>query len=141
MLVKDRDENYGTADGPVDAEKVLREYLVGADREYFVTLFLDVKNNVTGINTVSIGTLSASIVHPREVFKAAILANAAKIIIAHNHPSGDILPSSDDIETTRRMAKAGEIIGIPVVDSFILGDEDCFSLRSAGLLQAGGGKA
>jgi DNA repair protein RadC len=137
MLVKDREENYGTVGTSDQAAAVLRKYLAGADREYFVALFLDIKNNVTGINTVSVGTLSASIVHPREVFKAAILANAAKIIIAHNHPSGDITPSGDDIDTSRRIAEAGEIIGIPVVDSLILGDKDCFSLCSAGLLQAG----
>ena len=87
-----------------------------------------------GINTVSIGSLSTSIVHPREVFKAAILMGAANIILAHNHPSGDPSPSKEDIEITQRLAKAGEILGIEVLDHLILTPSGHISFKDKGLL-------
>ncbi len=83
---------------------------------------LNTKNNITGINVVSIGSLNSSLVHPREVFKAAILGNAAAIILAHNHPSGDPSPSPEDLEITRRLVEAGKILGIEVLDHVIIGD-------------------
>ncbi|MEE9145926.1 MAG: JAB domain-containing protein, partial [Candidatus Tectomicrobia bacterium] len=76
-----------------DVNQLLREYLAGADREHFVELMVDKKNRVIGINTVSVGSLDSSIVHPREVYKPAILSNAAALIFGHNHPSGDPAPS------------------------------------------------
>jgi DNA repair protein RadC len=86
-----------------DAVALLRRYLEHEDREHFVTLMLDVKNQVIGIHTVSIGNLNSAIVSPREVFKAAILANAASIILGHNHPSGDTTPSLEDIQVTETL--------------------------------------
>ena len=95
---------------------------------------MNARNQVLGINTVSIGSLTASIVPPREVFKAEILMNAANIILALNHPSGDPSPSKEDIEITRRLTKAGEILGIQVLDHLILTDTDFLSFKERGLL-------
>lgn len=91
------------------------------DREAFLVLLLDVKHRVTAEEVVTIGILDGSLVHPREVFKAAVAGGAAGIILAHNHPSGDPKPSGQDKEVTNRMRKAGEILGIPVVDHVIIG--------------------
>ena len=115
------------------AVEILRRQLPLEDREVFVAVLIDTRNQVLGINTVSIGSLSSSIVHPREVFKAAILMGAANIILAHNHPSGDPSPSKEDIEITRRLTKAGEILGIEVLDHLILTDTGFLSLKKEGL--------
>lgn len=103
------------------AARIINQYLKGADREHFVVIMLNTKYEIIGINTVSIGTLDASLVHPREVFKPAILTNAAAIILAHNHPSGHPEPSEDDIKVTRKLKEAGEILGIDVLDHIIIG--------------------
>ena len=96
---------------------------------------LDVKNRVIGIHTVSIGTLNASLVSAREVFKAAILCNAASIILAHNHPSGDLTPSPEDIQVTDVLRKAGKLLDIEVLDHVIVGEEGSHSsLRRLGLI-------
>jgi DNA repair protein RadC len=99
------------------------------DREFFVALLLDGKNRITGIHTVSQGSLNQSIVHPRETFKAAILANAAAVILAHNHPSGDLTPSSEDLAITRRLKEAGDILGVKVLDHIIV-DTDSQRFKS-----------
>ena len=106
------------------------------DREHFVMIALDARSNVVAVNTVSIGTLSASLVHPREVFKPAILANAAAaVIVAHNHPSGNTTASAEDKDATRRLARSGELLGIPLLDHVILGHgKDYFSFKESGLL-------
>jgi DNA repair protein RadC len=119
---------------PSDAVPIIQAYLERVDREHFIILLLDIKNKLIGINTVSIGSLNASVVHPREVFKAAILANAAAIIMAHNHPSGDVEPSKDDIESTIRIKNAGEILGITLLDSIIIGNNYYCSLKERGLV-------
>ena len=95
---------------------------------------LDARNRPIGCNTVSVGSLSASIVHPREVFKFAILANASSIILAHNHPSGDVSPSQDDKELTRRIVEAGTLMGIDVLDHLIVGNGDFLSMKERGLM-------
>lgn len=107
---------------PADVAEIASDYLETADREHFIVLMLNTKNRVIGINTVSIGSLNASIVHPRECFKAAIIHNAHSIILVHNHPSGDPTPSREDIDITRRLAEAGKILGIEVLDHVIIGD-------------------
>ncbi len=117
------------------AAAILREHIGDADREHFVAMLLDTKNKIIGINTVSIGTLSSSLVHPREIFKAAVLANAASMILCHNHPSGDPAPSSEDLEVTKRQLEAGKILGIQVLDHIVLGDGSrCFSFKEQGLV-------
>jgi DNA repair protein RadC len=120
---------------PQDVADVLREYLKGADREHFVALHLNAKLVIVGIETVSVGILDASFAHPREVFKAAILNNAASIIVGHNHPSGYPTYSSDDVGVTKRLVEAGEIIGIPVEDHVIIGEGNRYcSLREEGII-------
>jgi DNA repair protein RadC len=95
---------------------------------------LDRKNRLIGLNTVSIGSLTASVVHPREVFKPAILANAAAVIVAHNHPSGDPHPSQEDKLLTRKLVLAGEALSIQVLDHLVLGDGRHYSFKDAGEL-------
>ncbi len=114
---------------------LLHTYLADADREHFVVFFVDQKNRVIGVHTVSMGSLTASVVHPREVFKAAILANAAAIVCGHNHPSGDVQPSREDRATTKRLVEAGKLLGIEVLDHIIIGREGVyFSFADENLL-------
>ncbi len=118
------------------AAELLRQDVGAVDREHFMVVLLDRKNAPIGINTVSIGSLTASTVHPRETFKAAILANAAAILCGHNHISGDPEPSREDRALTQRLVKAGTLLGIPVVDHVVLGDGTLayFSFADHGLL-------
>ena len=102
--------------------------------EDFCILCLNTKNKIVGVHTISIGSLNASIVHPREVFKAAMLNNASGIICLHNHPSGDPEPSRDDIEITRRLVEAGEIMGIKVLDHVIIGEQSYLSMKEKCLM-------
>jgi DNA repair protein RadC len=104
------------------------------DREYFVAIFLNTKNVPMGVNLVSIGDLSRSTVHPRESFKAAILASAGSIVFAHNHPSGSLDPSDADIAITKRLKDAGDLLGIPVHDHIIVGNDGYYSFRDSGNL-------
>lgn len=126
----------GNVQNPTDAAEIAQLYIGDADREHLIVLLLDVKHNVTGLHTVSIGHLSAALIHPREVFKAAILGNAAAIIVAHNHPSGNLSPSEADKATTERLVKAGELLDIPVLDHIVVGaaTADRFSFRENGLM-------
>src|SRR5215813_10423878 len=118
-----------------DASTLLHTYLADVDREHFVILLLNQKNRVTGVNMVSIGSLSASIVHPREVYKSAILSNAASIICGHNHPSTDCQPSKEDRAITARLVEAGRLLGVNVLDHVIIsGTGKHFSFADANLL-------
>ncbi len=103
-------------------------------KEHFVVLYLNARNQVIHKETVSIGTLNASLVHPREVFQPAVAKSAASIVLTHNHPSGSTSPSEDDIEITRRMVKAGEIMGIEVLDHVIVSEKGYRSLKEEGLM-------
>lgn len=118
---------------PADVEGLLRGRIANLDRENFVAVLLNTKNEVLEFPTISVGTLSASLVHPREVFKPAIRASAASVVLAHNHPSGKVEPSREDREVTRRLCDAAEIIGIEVLDHVILGD-GYFSMKEHELL-------
>jgi DNA repair protein RadC len=118
---------------PADVDGLLRGRIANLDRESFVAVLLNTKNEVIECPTISVGTLSASLVHPREVFKPAIRASAASVVLAHNHPSGRVEPSREDREVTRRLAGAAEIIGIEVLDHVILGD-GYFSMKEHGML-------
>lgn len=119
-----------------DARTLLQSYLGNTDREHFVVLLLDRKNKVIGMNTVSIGSLTASVVHPREVLKPAILCNAAAFICGHNHPSGDPAPSQEDRVLTARLKEASKLLGIDLLDHIILGDgsQQYFSFADQGML-------
>jgi DNA repair protein RadC len=118
---------------PADVERLLRGRIANLDRENFVVVLLNTKNEVIETSTVSVGTLGASLVHPREVFKPAVRASAASVILAHNHPSGKVEPSREDREVTRRLGEAAEILGIEVLDHVIVGD-GYFSMKEHGML-------
>jgi DNA repair protein RadC len=120
---------------PAEAAAMLAQYIGEVDREVFVIAMLTVRHRVIGLHTVSVGCLTSSLVHPREVFKPAILAGSAAILAAHSHPSGDPEPSSEDISLTRRLAAAGQLLGIELLDHVILGEAGRFvSLRERGVL-------
>ena len=103
-------------------------------KESFLAVLLSTKNHVLKAPVISVGSLNASIVHPREVFREAINASAASVILAHNHPSGDPAPSAEDIDLTRKLAEAGKLLNIPVLDHVILGDGRYISLKEKGIL-------
>jgi len=123
-----------TIKSPRDAAELFIEKLRYEDRECFVALLLNTKNQVIAMEDVSKGTLNSSAVHPRELFRRAIKKSAAAIILAHNHPSGDAKPSKDDLEVTKRLCEAGRIIGISVLDHIVTGDKDYTSMKTAGLM-------
>lgn len=112
-----------------DASLVLENNLRGLNKEHFIILMLNTKNFLLGVETVSIGSLNSSIVHPRELFKSAINKSAAAIILAHNHPSGDATPSREDIEVTKRIKSGGQLLGIDVIDHIIIGDNCYYSFK------------
>lgn len=136
MLVREERSPVCRFTCPEDAALFFGACLESCDREQFMIASMNTKNVPTGwVHTVSIGSLSSSIVHPRETFKAAILANAAAIILAHNHPSGNVDPSQEDINATTRLYEAGKILGIDVLDHVIIGRDGCyFSFAENGLV-------
>ncbi|MDW8518577.1 JAB domain-containing protein [Priestia flexa] len=117
---------------PEDAFILLKQFLGEVDREYFIVVCLDTKNQPTAINVCHMGSLNASIVHPREVLKVAILSNSASIIVGHNHPSNDPTPSREDIEVTKRLTEAGKIVGIDILYHIIMGTDNFISLKEKG---------
>lgn len=136
QLVKERSLAYVSKqiNCPRDAADLAAEFLAGVDREHFVVMCLDTKNNINAINTVSVGTLNSSLVHPREVYKPAILANSNAIILCHNHPTGIPEPSREDLEVTKRLVEAGNILGIEVIDHVVIGDNGRYtSFKERGL--------
>ncbi|MDF2713936.1 MAG: repair protein RadC [Paenibacillus sp.] len=133
-LVRTAQPETVTIRSPHDVSQLMMEELRYLQKEHFVCLFLNTKNHVIGQETLSIGSLNASIVHPREVFLAAIKRSSASIICVHNHPSGDPTPSPEDIDITRRLVEAGSVIGIDVLDHVIIGDLTSVSLKELGLM-------
>ena len=119
----------------VDAAQLLVPQFGALPVEHFGLLLLDTKHRVTRTTLVSVGTLDASIVHPREVFRAAAIAGAAAIVLFHNHPSGDPAPSDDDIALTKRLVRAGDLMGITVLDHVIVAENRYASLRERGDLR------
>ncbi|WP_258360963.1 RadC family protein [Moorella sulfitireducens] len=119
---------------PWDVAGLLMEEMRYLDRENFRTISLNTKNQVIGIDSVSVGSLNSSPAHPREVFKDPIRRSAAAIILVHNHPSGDPTPSQDDLAVTRRLVEAGQILGIEVLDHLIIGDGRFTSFKERNLL-------
>ena len=114
---------------PADAYQLVKDELINSDREMLLSVMLTVKNDLIGVETVSIGSVTASTTTPRDVFKSAILANAVSIIICHNHPSGDLTPSNEDIKITKQLIAAGELLGIKVLDHLIISNQSYKSLR------------
>lgn len=120
---------------PEDVVALCGPQLRGLDREHFWTLALNTKKRLLRVIEVSVGSLNASIVHPRELFKDAVRVSAASVVIVHNHPSGDPTPSGADIQLTRRIVKAGDVLGIEVLDHVVIGDDgDHASLRDLGMM-------
>ncbi|NCU16931.1 JAB domain-containing protein [Bacillus sp. P1(2020)] len=119
---------------PEDGANYVMEEMRFLNQEHFVCLYLNTKNQVIHKQTVFIGSLNASIVHPREVFREAFRRSAASIICIHNHPSGDPTPSREDIEVTRRLKECGRMIGIEILDHIIIGDKRFVSLKEKGYL-------
>lgn len=139
-LVKEGTIHYLSEDGkrkissPSDAYNLVKEIYKGFDREVVMLVTLNTKNEPCNISTIGVGTLSSTIVHPREVMKIAIIGNAAAIVLYHNHPSGCVEPSSDDINITKRLNKVAEIIGIKLLDHIIIGDDSYLSLKEQNII-------
>ncbi|MBM7648947.1 DNA repair protein RadC [Bacillus ectoiniformans] len=119
---------------PEDGANYVMEDMRFLSQEHFVALYLNTKNQVLHKQTLFIGSLNASIVHPREVFKEAFRRSAASVICIHNHPSGDPAPSREDIEVTKRLAECGKILGIDLLDHLIIGEKKYVSLKEKGYL-------
>lgn len=119
---------------PNDAAMVVMEELRYCQKEHFKIMLLDTKNNVRKVSEISVGSLSSSIVHPREVFKEAVVNSCSSIILVHNHPSGESEPSHEDIVLTNRLGECGKLMGIKVLDHIIIGDGVYFSFMEEGLI-------
>jgi len=134
-LIRESNDSLGwpAISNPKDVFEYIRS-LQNKDREHFVAIFLNAKNVPLGVNLVSIGSLCAATVHPRESFKAAIMASASAVIFAHNHPSGDPKPSDADILITQKLKDAGDLLGIPIHDHIIVGHDCYYSFRDSGKL-------
>ena len=118
--------------GPECAARVLMGLIGDEDREHFVVLHLNGSHHIVAAETVSIGTLNQALVHPREVFKAAILSNSQSIICGHNHPSGEVTPSDEDRVVARKLMAAGELLAIPVLDFVVVSNTSFHSFKEAG---------
>lgn len=112
--------NSDTITSPDKLYEIIKSRITQFTKEHFFVVSLDTRNNLIGVDEISVGTLTASLVHPRETFESAIRRHAAKIIISHNHPSGETEPSDDDLKITRRLTEAGKIMGIEVLDHLII---------------------
>lgn len=121
-------------EGPEDVARYVIPSLRFEQKEHFLAMFLDIRNRILALSTISVGSLTASIAHPREVFREAIRYSAAGVILVHNHPSGDPAPSREDIQLTKQMMKAGEILGIPVLDHVVVAGDNFLSLKEANCL-------
>jgi DNA repair protein RadC len=119
---------------PRDAAELLMPELRDAPQEHFKAVLLNTKGEVLKVKDITVGTLDSSLITPRDLFRVAIAANSASVIVAHNHPSGDPTPSQDDINVTHRLAQAGQMVGIEVIDHIIIGDGIWVSLKERGLM-------
>lgn len=133
-LAQQQTDGKFTVRSPKDAATYLMADMTSLKQENFVALFMNVKNQVIHKQTIFIGSLNASIVHPREIFREAVKRSAASIICAHNHPSGNPAPSPEDIEVTKRLQQAGHIMGIELLDHVIIGDHQFISLKEKGYM-------
>ncbi|MBO6290852.1 MAG: DNA repair protein RadC [Selenomonas sp.] len=122
--------------GPEDVARFAMPHFRHETKEHFAVLLLNTKNHILAMPVISQGSLTASVVHPREVFEAAVRHSAASMILLHNHPSGDPSPSREDIAVTERLVKAGQIMDIPVLDHVIIGNDSFASLKEKGLMGA-----
>jgi DNA repair protein RadC len=114
---------------PTDCADYIAEEVKYLEQEHFIGIYLDTKNRVLAKKTLFVGSLNRAIVHPREIFKEALRYGCASIIVAHNHPSGDPTPSTQDIATTKRLMEIGELMGIEVLDHLVIGSDGYISMR------------
>lgn len=133
-MYRKHSEGRYTIRSPEDAAAYLMTDMSSLTQEHFVVLFLNVKNEVIHKETIFIGSLNSSIVHPREIFREAVKRSAASIICAHNHPSGNPAPSPEDIDVTKRLLEAGSLMGIELLDHVIIGDHQFISLKEKGYM-------
>lgn len=135
-MIKDKSFLFKTRviKSPSDMYNLTKEFLENADRESFIVVCLNTKNEPINVSTVSTGTLNSSLIHPREVFKVAVLSNANSIICAHNHPSGSIAPSKEDKGITYKIKESGEILGIKLLDHIIVGNDNFYSFKQNNIL-------
>jgi DNA repair protein RadC len=133
-LTTSRGDNRQVIHNPEDVANLLMTEMRWLQKEYLRALLLNTKHRVLAAPTISIGSLNASIVHPREIFKEAIRHSAAAVILVHNHPSGDPAPSAEDISITKRLAEVGTLMDIAVLDHIIIGDGRYVSLKEKGIL-------
>jgi DNA repair protein RadC len=126
-------KNFDIKD-PEAVVKAVRASIKDKAKEHFKLILLNPRNKIIGISTISIGTLNASLVHPREVFKDAIIHSAASVVLAHNHPSGDPEPSEDDLKITKKLVDSGKMLGIEVLDHIIIAKNDFCSFKERGLI-------
>lgn len=134
-LMTESSKGKKTIIGPQSVAEILMPMLRYEIKEHFVVIILDTKNQVLAISTISIGSLNASIVHPREVFIEVLKYPSSSIILAHNHPSGNPNPSKEDLIVTKRLAGAGKILDIEVIDHIIIGDNKYLSMKSEGYMK------
>ena len=123
----------GRVSSPGKVAELVMPRLRFLKQEHFLVIHLNTKNRVLAIETISVGTLDSSLVHPREVFRTAIKNSSASLILVHNHPSGEPYPSNEDLNITRRLKESGELLGIPILDHIIIGGNKYISLREEGL--------
>lgn len=134
LVISTRERSIKKISSPQDVAGLLIPEMKELDREHFKAILLNTKNGILKIVTVAVGSLNAALVHPREIFKAAVTASAASIIVVHNHPTGNPEPSREDTDLTARFARCGELLGIDLVDHIIIGGDRFVSMRERGLV-------
>lgn len=134
QIVEERDirQLQININSPLTAKEIATHFIGDDDREVFLVMCLNTKNQVNAVHRASIGAISSAIVHPREVFKVAFYNNANTILLAHNHPSGDVTPSSEDVEVTKLLVESGKILGIEVLDHIIVSPNRYYSFKEQG---------
>ena len=120
--------------GMDDVVQIVKPMIADPNKEFFIALYLNTKNGVLKQEVISIGSLNANVVHPREIFKTACMISASSIIVAHNHPSGDPAPSREDIEITKKLYEAGKMMGIELLDHVIIGYDRNYGFKESGQL-------
>jgi DNA repair protein RadC len=137
VAVRETPDAVESVRGPAQIARIVSAFIGQETQEVFVAVLLDGRNQPISVTEISRGTVSASLVHPRETFRAAIAAGASAIVIAHNHPSGNLNASAEDLVLTERLVEAGKLLGIPIVDHVIVGDNGLFnSFRDRGVIKA-----
>ena len=131
-VIREHTDRYAKVDSSRAVNDIAKDLLSDAASERFLVFFLDSKNKLLGFYEASVGSLNQSVVHPRDIYRAAVIKGANAVIFAHNHPSGDPAPSKDDHEATKRLVDSGKILGIRVLDSLVIGDESYYSFADAG---------